>query len=488
MKKLLSILCLSVSISYGQNTIVITKSEYQQLKQSGLIDPHVQYSFSDLNLANDIKYSGSTEKNSVCDCFVPLDSTFTLAMVPNDDESSGLINLPFNFDFYGNQYNSLYINNNGNISFVSPYMTFTPNSFPDSTYNMIAPFWADVDTRGGLDSLGNYLGNGGAVWYKITPTALIVNWNQVGYFNMHTDLVSTFQLIISNGSDSLVSAGGNVSFCYDDMQWTTGDASMGTGGFGGYPATVGVNVGNGVDFFQVGQFVQTGTSFDGPTNNVDGVDFLDGQEIYFNIAGASSTNTPPLLISSAICDTISVFTGDTLKSMNSADFTIAIMTPEDGQSIQLDVVSDAPQNALSYVMTQVSNQYYDVLVTFNGTGVSPGIYHATMTATDNGTPVGVTTKQFVFEVKYDSSAGADELEIDDFQVFPNPTSAILNVIIKDGSAIDEIQIFDLSGKLLLSQPLSDKDQIDMAHLKQGVYLLNVYSDKTLQATKRIIKN
>jgi hypothetical protein len=272
------------------------------------------------------------------------------------------------------------------------------------------------------------------------------------------------------------------------MQWTTGDASMGTGGFGGYPATVGVNVGNGVDFFQVGQFVQTGTSFDGPTNNVDGVDFLDGQEIYFNIAGASSTNTPPLLISSAICDTISVFTGDTLKSMNSADFTIAIMTPEDGQSIQLDVVSDAPQNALSYVMTQVSNQYYDVLVTFNGTGVSPGIYHATMTATDNGTPVGVTTKQFVFEVKYDSSAGADELEIDDFQVFPNPTSAILNVIIKDGSAIDEIQIFDLSGKLLLSQPLSDKDQIDMAHLKQGVYLLNVYSDKTLQATKRIIKN
>jgi hypothetical protein len=488
MKKLLSILCLSATISYGQNTVMLTKEAYQQLKQSGLIDPQVQYSFSDFNLPIDIKYSGNSEKNSVCDCFVPLDSTFTLAMGPNDDESSGLINLPFNFDFYGNQFNSLYINNNGNISFVSPYMTFTPNSFPDSTYNMIAPFWADVDTRGGLDSLGNYIGNGGAVWYKVTPTALIVNWNQVGYFNMHTDLVSTFQLIISNGNDSLVSAGGNVSFCYDDMQWTTGDASMGSGGFGGYPATVGVNVGNGADFFQVGQFVQTGTSFDGPTNNVDGVDFLDGQEIYFNIAGATSTNTPPLLISSAICDTISVLTGDTLKSMNSADFIIGIMTPEDGQSIQLDVVSDAPQNALNYVMTQVSNQYYDISFTFNGTGVSPGIYHATITATDNGTPVGVTTKQFIFEVKYDSSADIIELGTSSFSVYPNPTNDIITVIFNSASSQNEVQVFDLYGKLLLSQNVASSDQLDLRSLNEGIYLINLLENSELKGTHRVLKN
>lgn len=488
MKKLLSILCLCVSISYGQNTIMLTKAAYQQLKQSGFVDPQVQYSFSDFNLPVDIKYNGNSEKNSVCDCFVPLDSTFTLAMGPNDDESSGLINLPFNFDFYGNQYNSLYINNNGNISFVSPYMTFTPNSFPDSTYNMIAPFWADVDTRGGLDSLGNYLGNGGAVWYKVTPTALIVNWNQVGYFNMHTDLVSTFQLIISNGNDSLVSAGGNVSFCYDDMQWTTGDASMGTGGFGGYPATVGVNVGNGVDFFQVGQFVQTGTSFDGPTNNVDGVDFLDGQEIYFNIAGATSTNTPPLLISSAICDTISVLTGDTLKSMNSANFTIGIMTPEDGQSIQLDVVSDTPQNTLNYAMTQVSNQYYDILFTFNGTGVSPGIYHAAITATDNGTPVGVTTKQFIFEVKYDSSADLIELGTSSFLVHPNPTNDIITVIFNNASSQNEVQVFDLYGKLVLSQNVASSDQLDLRSLNEGIYLINFLENNELKGTQRVLKN
>ncbi|MBK7573604.1 MAG: hypothetical protein IPI10_19160 [Bacteroidetes bacterium] len=34
--------------------------------------------------------------------------------------------------------------------------------------------------------------------------------------------------------------------------WTTGDASGGTGGFIGTPATVGVNNGNGIDYIQIG--------------------------------------------------------------------------------------------------------------------------------------------------------------------------------------------------------------------------------------------
>jgi hypothetical protein len=408
-------------------------------------------------------------------------------MSPNDDGSSGLINLPFTFDFYGNAYNSLYINNNGNISFVSPYMTWTANSFPDSSYNMIAPFWGDVDTRGGMDSLGNLLGNGGNVWYKVTPTALIINWNQVGYFNMHNDLVSTFQLIISNGSDSLVSAGGNVSFCYQDMQWTTGDASSGIGGFGGTPATVGVNVGNGTDYFQVGQFVQPGTAFDGPTNNFDGVDFLDGQEIYFNVAGISTTNTPPLLISSALCDTINVLTGDTLKSMNSSDFIIGIMTPEIGQNIQISINSDAPAGAFSYSMTPISDQYYEIQASFNATGVTPGIYHVSLTATDNGTPVGVTTKNFVFEVIYENSANIGEFNNSEIKIYPNPTNDFVTIQVPNNFENNQVEIQDLSGKILFSKTLSESALLDLSHLSVGTYFIRIIQDQQVLGIDRIIK-
>jgi hypothetical protein len=408
-------------------------------------------------------------------------------MLPNDDGSSALINLPFTFDFYGNAYNSLYINNNGNISFVSPYMTWTANSFPDSSYNMIAPFWGDVDTRGGMDSLGNLLGNGGNVWYKVTPTALIINWNQVGYFNMHNDLVSTFQLIISNGSDSLVSAGGNVSFCYQDMQWTTGDASSGIGGFGGTPATVGVNVGNGSDYFQVGQFVQSGTSFDGPTNNFDGVDFLDGQEIYFNVAGISTTNTPPLLISSALCDTINVLTGDTLKSMNSSDFIIGIMTPEIGQNIQISTNSDAPSGAFSYGISQVSEQYYEIQASFNATGVTPGIYHVSLTATDNGTPVGVTTKNFVFEVIYENSANIGEFNKSEIKIYPNPTNDFVSIQVPNNFENNQVEILDLSGKILFSKTLSESAVLDLSLLSAGTYFIRIIQDQQVLGINRIIK-
>jgi hypothetical protein len=488
MKRLLLLIGLSSSVAFGQNTITVTKAEYQQLKASGLIDQNASYNFSDLAFPSNIKYAGTMEKNGVCDCMVPLDSTFLLAMQPNDDGSSELINLPFTFDFYGNQYNSLYINNNGNISFVSPYITFTPNPFPDSSYNMIAPFWADVDTRGTYDSLGVFAGDGGSVWYKITPTALIVNWNQVGYFSYHTDLVSTFQLIISNGSDSLVSAGGNVSFCYQDMQWTTGDASSGVGGFGGAPATVGVNVGNGTDFFQVGQFDQSGTAFDGPINLNDGVDFLDGQEIYFNVAGMSTTNTPPLLISSTICDTIDVYTGDTLqKSGNSMDFAFGIMTPETNQTIVTTYNTNAPIGAFSYTTNNIGNQFYNVNATFNAAGVSPGIYTVDFTATDNGFPVGITTQRFTFNVMYSATAGLDENSMNEFSIFPNPTNDKFNISLKAGNSNARLILQDVTGKIMLDQAIQNNQQIDLSNYTNGIYFATIQSNNTVIGVQRVVK-
>jgi hypothetical protein len=488
MKRLLLLIGLSSSVAFGQNTITVTKAEYQQLKASGLIDQNASYNFSDLAFPSNIKYAGTMEKNGVCDCMVPLDSTFLLAMQPNDDGSSELINLPFTFDFYGNPYNSLYINNNGNISFVSPYITFTPNPFPDSSYNMIAPFWADVDTRGTYDSLGVFAGDGGSVWYKITPTALIVNWNQVGYFSYHTDLVSTFQLIISNGSDSLVSAGGNVSFCYQDMQWTTGDASSGVGGFGGAPATVGVNVGNGTDFFQVGQFDQSGTAFDGPINLNDGVDFLDGQEIYFNVAGMSTTNTPPLLISSTICDTIDVYTGDTLqKSGNSMDFAFGIMTPETNQTIVTSYNTNAPIGAFSYTTNNIGNQFYNVNATFNAAGVSPGIYTVDFTATDNGFPVGITTQRFTFNVMYSATAGLDENSMNEFSIFPNPTNDKFNISLKAGNSNARLILQDVTGKIMLDQAIQNNQQIDLSNYTNGIYFATIQSNNTVIGVQRVVK-
>lgn len=463
-----------ITLSVNSQSIKVDSKEYESLKSQGLISN--QTLINTVQSANTgIRYTGKSEKSGVCDCLIPLDTTFTLAMLPNDDEFSNVIVLPFNFSFYGTIYDSLYINNNGNISFDLPYSTFTANPFPDPTYNMIAPFWADVDTRST---------NGGNVWYKLTAHSLVVVWDHVGYWNMMEDKLNTFQLIISDGQDTIVPTGNNVSFCYGDMQWTTGSASLGVGGIGGTPATVGVNIGNGLDYFQVGQFDTLGTAFDGPYNTFDGVDFLDDQEIYFNLA-SSTTNIPPLVMSSLICDTIDVYTGDTLhKSLNSIDFTLGVSTPEIGQLTSSTLQCSHP-SALTYVAVP-NGEFTQYNLTFDATNVQPGIYTVDMDMTDNGIPAQTVHKSIAIRVLYDANiSGLSNLTEDGLSVFPNPTSSILNI---DGlHATDEIQVLDLQGKLMLNGSQQSKS-IDISKLDKGVYLLRVTRDGKHIQTVKILKD
>lgn len=487
MKKIVLLFTCLSSLAFGQNTLSITAADYGNLKANNQLDPTVRYQFSDTPINSLVHYSGSPEKSGLCDCMVPLDTNFILAMAPNDDYSSGIIALPFSFDFYGTTYDSLYINNNGNISFQAPYMEFTPYSFPTASFNMIAPFWADVDTRGSIDTLGNFT-SGGEVWYKITPTALIVKWENVGYFNMHTDKLSTFQLIISNGQDPLVNNGANVAFCYGDMSWTTGDASQGVNGWGGAAATVGVNIGNGTDFFQVGQFDQTGTTFDGPVNANDGVDFLDGQEIYFNIAGASSSNTPPLVIASAICDTIDVYTGDTLiKSGNAVSFSFGIMAGEIGQTVSLSNTTNAPVGAFTYAIVTTDNNFLTVDANFDATGVAPGNYTVDFVATDNGIPAGVTHQIFAFKVIYDAALGVNTIETEGFGLYPNPVKEHLKIELPKGLNEVQLEILDLTGKTALYQTVTSATQISTTSFEAGMYLVNFYQNGVRIGSEKLIK-
>jgi len=175
----------------------------------------------------------------------PANDGWVLAMTANDDLYSGHFSLPFNFDIFGTIFSAVYVNNNGNISFGTQFTSFPYSGFPlISSKSVVAPFWSDVDTTGG---------NLGYVWMKvISSNQFAVAWDSVGYFNQQGDKRNTFMVLISDGTDASMGTGNNVCFCYNDMQWTTGDG--GTGGFGGTSATVGVNKGDGVHFFQLGRY------------------------------------------------------------------------------------------------------------------------------------------------------------------------------------------------------------------------------------------
>ena len=95
------------------------------------------------------------------------------------------------------------VNNNGVLSFSTAVSTFTPTAFPlMGDLTLIAPYWADVDTRPRGEGAAN-----NSVWYRMTsdpallsrardqvllafidqtdffPTFVFVaTWDEVGYF------------------------------------------------------------------------------------------------------------------------------------------------------------------------------------------------------------------------------------------------------------------------------------------------------------------
>jgi Nidogen-like len=177
-------------------------------------------------------------------------------VAPNDDGYSAEVPLPFDIDFNGMTFESVWVNNNGNLTFDGAMSTYTPFELSGSGRAIIAPFFADVDTRD--DGVGTV--TYGTAEFAGRP-AFCASWNRVGYFDRHYDLRNTFQVLLVDRSD--VEAGAfDIVFDYGTIQWETGDASGGSEGSGGTPAAAGWSNGAG-SAAAIGGSLQSGALVDG---------------------------------------------------------------------------------------------------------------------------------------------------------------------------------------------------------------------------------
>ncbi len=371
----------------AQQVVALPEAEYDRLKAAGQLPGNaIPFGPGGVEPQQVLRMGGGSPKggggNNGCDCWIAPDASYPLAMPANDDGSSSLINLPFQFSLYGDLYSTVYINNNGNLSFVQPFGTFTSTGFPNAINRMVAPFWADVDTRFGQ----------GQVRFKVTPTALYVNWINVGYYTpngmpSNAYLVNNFQVIITNGNDPVIGVGNNVSFCYLDMQWTTGNASGGINGFGGTPATVGANraLGTG-DYIQFGRFGLNNSNYDGPFGLTDGVNWLDDKNFRFTTA-VSTQNIPPIASSLLLCDTIQVCVGEVVEIQ--MDF----LSPE---SDQVTVATSSAPGLSNYTeTTNTPGITATIIAQFSPQPGEEGYQTITFSGTDNGVPPLTSTVEIV---------------------------------------------------------------------------------------------
>lgn len=185
---------------------------------------------------------------------------YSNTLAANDDLSTGLEAIGFTVNFFGISFTNLYVNNNGNITFDAALSTFTPFDLTSTGQQIIAPFFADVDTTSaglevtyGADTVGGRLAFG-------------VNWIDVDYFlsdQSHRNR-NSFQLVLIDRSD--IAAGDfDIMFNYDQIQWETGEASGSDAeGLGGDSARAGFSNGTGApgSFFELAGSAVNGAFLD----------------------------------------------------------------------------------------------------------------------------------------------------------------------------------------------------------------------------------
>ncbi|XP_076123118.1 sushi, nidogen and EGF-like domain-containing protein 1 isoform X2 [Alosa pseudoharengus] len=159
-----------------------------------------------------VAMSGST---SALDIFYPFGSAAgDTDAGRSDDGSSPLIPLRRSFPYFGRTYQQIYVNHNGHLTFNQSLSTFTPTEFPEnSTRDIIAPFWTDLDnsekgnisyqqyTTGGVlksatQDINSYFPN-----VPFTATwVFVATWDRVAYYP-NTGTETTFQVVLISDSN-----------------------------------------------------------------------------------------------------------------------------------------------------------------------------------------------------------------------------------------------------------------------------------------------
>jgi Nidogen-like len=320
----------------------------------------------------------------------------------NDDSSVYVPDIGFQVNLGGVAYNSLYVNNNGNITFAAPLSAYTP--FPLSTTNraIIAPFFADVYTVG---SLYPNQGSGPAdiVTYGTGTVdghqAFGVTWDSVGYFAAHTDKLNTFQVVLINRYDNLPGDQNNqvgdvdVELNYNQIQWDTGDASGGRNGLAipneGTSARVGYSDGVGSAFELAGSAVPNAfldSSDTGLVNNSfvtsianSQADLVSGRYVFTSRAGAF-VGMPLTFAAGASADAF-VSPGSTTFTDN-IDFTD--LSNPSSWNVSIDYGDNTGiVNSTLYNQQSEVNPQADPTVALNHQYAANGSYAVTVTVSDN---------------------------------------------------------------------------------------------------------
>ncbi|XP_068098421.1 uncharacterized protein, partial [Hyperolius riggenbachi] len=162
------------------------------------------------------------------DLLYPYGTSVDTMSPKSDDGSSPLVGLSTDVPLFGRNRTSLYVDNNGLLSFRSAISQYVPQALPQAFGNpFLALFWSDINNQvaGDIfyrqstdpDLLSRATSDIHAYFHNVTFTAhwaFVATWHRVAYYGSNTNKVNTFQAVLSTDSNQTF-----LLYNYADIQW-----------------------------------------------------------------------------------------------------------------------------------------------------------------------------------------------------------------------------------------------------------------------------
>jgi len=120
----------------------------------------------------------------------------------------------------------------------------------------------------------------------------------------------------------------------------------------------------------------------------------------------------------------------------------------------------------------------------NITNVTPGTaeVHVKVYEKDNPT----NEENIIFFVTLDATTGTTQVEAQRLKVYPNPTKDVFRIT--ENTLVKRVKVLNVVGKSALDRTIQNGEQLSVAHLRAGMYLVQMFDDKNeVIKTVRLLK-